>query len=158
MRIADVKYNDIVDGEGVCVSVWFQGCPFHCKGCHNPETWDFEGGYEIEYNVLKKNVLNKLNENNVLRNLSFLGGEPLCDENIKYTTDLAKSAKEKYPSIKIYCWTGNLLENIIKKYGKEILTNIDVLIDGPFLLNQRDITLKLRGSKNQRILQKNIDF
>lgn len=158
MRIADIKYNDIVDGEGVCISLWFQGCPHHCLGCHNPETWDFNGGYEIDYETLKNNILEKIYENNILRNLSFLGGEPLCKENIKYVIDLAKAAKEKYPSIKIYCWTGNILENIIKEYGTIVLDNIDILIDGPFVLKQRDITLKLRGSKNQRVLQKNIDF
>lgn len=72
MRIADIKYNDIVDGIGVCVSVWFQGCPNKCLGCHNPGTWDFKGGYEIEYKELEEKVLQKLNENNVLRNLSLL--------------------------------------------------------------------------------------
>ena len=72
MRIANIKYNDIVDGDGVCVSVWFQGCPYKCRGCHNPETWDFNGGYEIEYAELEKIVLEGLNKNGVLRNLSLL--------------------------------------------------------------------------------------
>ena len=77
MRIADIKYNDIVDGTGVCVSVWFQGCPHHCLGCHNPETWDFNGGYEITYKELEKRVLEALDKNGVQRNLSFLGGVTL---------------------------------------------------------------------------------
>lgn len=153
MRIADIKFNDIVDGEGICVSVWFQGCPHHCLGCHNPGTWDFNGGYEIEYQELKRQVLEGLNQNNVLRNLSLLGGEPLCEENIHYACDLAAAAKEKYPNVKVYCWTGSTYEVIKNKYGEEVFKNIDILIDGPFILKQRDLSLFLRGSKNQRVLK-----
>lgn len=158
MRIADIKYNDIVDGNGVCVSVWFQGCPHKCKGCHNPETWDFNGGYEIEYAELEKIVLEGLNKNGVLRNLSLLGGEPLYMPNLEYAVKLAAAAKRKYPNIKVYCWTGSTYESLLKRYGKEIFNNIDVLIDGPFILNERDITLYLRGSKNQRVLRRGVDF
>ena len=158
MRIANIKYNDIVDGEGVCVSVWFQGCPHQCLGCHNPETWSFNGGYEIEYEELEKQVLEAIERNGIKRNLSLLGGEPLCEPNLKYAIKLAAAAKQKYPDITIYCWTGYTLEQILKKYNNSILKNIDVLIDGLFILSQRDITLKLRGSTNQRILYKNIDF
>ena len=158
MHIAGIKENDIVDGEGVCVSVWFQGCPHQCLGCHNPETWSFNGGYEIEYEELEKQVLEAIERNGIKRNLSLLGGEPLCEPNLKYAIKLAAAAKQKYPDITIYCWTGYTLEQILKKYNNFILKNIDVLIDGPFILSQRDITLKLRGSTNQRILYKNIDF
>ena len=158
MRIANIKYNDIVDGEGVCVSVWFQGCPHQCSGCHNPETWSFNGGYEIEYEELEKQVLEAIERNGIKRNLSLLGGEPLCELNLEYAIKLAAAAKQKYPDITIYCWTGYTLEQILKKYNNSILKNIDVLIDGLFILSQRDITLKLRGSTNQRILYKNIDF
>ena len=158
MRIANIKYNDIVDGEGVCVSVWFQGCPHQCLGCHNPETWNFNGGYEIEYEELEKQVLEAIERNGIKRNLSLLGGEPLCEPNLEYAIKLAAAAKQKYPDITIYCWTGYTLEQILKKYNNSILKNIDVLIDGLFILSQRDITLKLRGSTNQRILYKNIDF
>ena len=158
MRIGNIKYNDIVDGEGVCVSVWFQGCPHQCLGCHNPETWNFNGGYEIEYEELEKQVLEAIERNGIKRNLSLLGGEPLCESNLEYAIKLAAAAKQKYPDITIYCWTGYTLEQILKKYNNSILKNIDVLIDGPFILSQRDITLKLRGSTNQRILYKNIDF
>lgn len=158
MRIADIKNNDIIDGEGVCVSIWFQGCPHHCPGCHNPETWDFTGGYEIEYEELEQKILKALNANGVQRNLSLLGGEPLCNENIQYTVKLAAAAKKAYPNITIYCWTGSTYEQILKQYGSTVLDNIDILIDGPFIMKQRDITLHLRGSKNQRVLIKNVDF
>lgn len=158
MRIAGIKENDIVDGEGICVSVWFQGCPHKCKGCHNPETWNFDGGYEIDKQELIDTTLNLINKNNINRNLSLLGGEPLCEGNIEVSLELASAAKQKYPSITIYCWTGYTLEEIIKKYGKNILKDIDILIDGEFELEKRDITLYLRGSTNQRVLYKGKDY
>lgn len=158
MRIADIKNNDIVDGEGVCVSVWFQGCPHHCPGCHNPETWDFNGGYEITYKGLEKEVLEAINANGIMRNVSLLGGEPLYMPNLEYSVKLAAAIKNRFPNIKIFCWTGFTLEQIIQRYGKDVLKNIDILIDGPFIQEQRDITLELRGSTNQRVLKRNIDF
>ena len=158
MRIAKIENNDMINGIGICTSVWFQGCPHHCPGCHNPETWDFKGGYEISYEELEEEVLNKIGENGIIRNLSLLGGEPLCQQNIAYAQKIAAAAKERYPNIRIFCWTGSFVENIIDKYGKEVLEDIDVIIDGPFILEQRDITLPLRGSKNQRVLYNSIDF
>lgn len=158
MRIAGIDKNDMVNGEGVCVSIWFQGCPHKCVGCHNQETWDFDGGYEITYSDLEKEVLEAINANGIIRNVSLLGGEPLYMPNLEYSTKLANIIKNKFPNIKIFCWTGFTLEQIIKRYGKNVLKDIDVLIDGPFIQEKRDITLKLRGSTNQRILRKNIDF
>lgn len=158
MRYAGIIENDVVNGEGVCLSYWTQGCPHKCDGCHNPETWNFNGGKEDS----KENILNKiltlLNKNNIHRNLSILGGEPLCDENIDFTMEILKQVKQKYPSIKTFVWTGYTYEELCKLYKNIIFDNIDVLIDGKYDKNQRDITLKLRGSKNQRILRKNIDF
>lgn len=158
MRYAGIIENDVVNGEGICLSYWTQGCPHKCDGCHNPETWNFNGGKEDS----KENILNKiltlLNKNNIHRNLSILGGEPLCDENINFTMEILKQVKQKYPSIKTFVWTGYTYEELCKLYKNIIFDNIDVLIDGKYDKNQRDITLKLRGSKNQRILRKNIDF
>ena len=158
MKYAGIIENDVVNGEGVCLSYWTQGCPHKCDGCHNPETWNFNGGKEDS----KENILNKiltlLNKNNIHRNLSILGGEPLCDENIDFTMEILKQVKQKYPSIKTFVWTGYTYEELCKLYKDIIFDNIDVLIDGKYDKNQRDITLKLRGSKNQRILRKNIDF
>ena len=158
MRYAGIIENDVVNGEGICLSYWTQGCPHKCEGCHNPETWNFNCGKEDS----KENILNKiltlLNKNNIHRNLSILGGEPLCDENIDFTMEILKQVKQKYPSIKTFVWTGYTYEELCKLYKDIIFDNIDVLIDGKYDKNQRDITLKLRGSKNQRILRKNIDF
>ena len=158
MRYAGIIENDVVNGEDICLSYWTQGCPHKCEGCHNPETWNFNCGKEDS----KENILNKiltlLNKNNIHRNLSILGGEPLCDENIDFTMEILKQVKQKYPSIKTFVWTGYTYEELCKLYKDIIFDNIDVLIDGKYDKNQRDITLKLRGSKNQRVLRKNIDF
>ena len=158
MRYAGIIENDVVNGEGICLSYWTQGCPHKCDGCHNPETWNFNGGKEDS----KENILNKiltlLTKNGIHRNLSILGGEPLCDENIDFTMEILKQVKQKYPNIKTFVWTGYTYEELCKLYKDIIFDNIDVLIDGKYDKNQRDITLKLRGSKNQRVLRKNIDF
>lgn len=158
MRIADIKYNDIVDGEGVCLSVWTQGCPHRCLGCHNPETWDFNGGYEIDKDKAIEDILKNINVNGIQRNLSILGGEPLCDANINFTVKLLAKAKEKYPTIKTFVWTGYTIDELKNMYPLLILRNVDILIEGRYIQEQRDITLELRGSRNQRILKRGTDF
>lgn len=159
-RYVKIMKNDIVDGEGVCVSFWIQGCPFHCHNCHNPETWDFNGGFEIPMDI-RGQLIKDIAENGIIRNFSVLGGEPLCDENLSVVEDIIKGVRTAYPSIKIYLWTGYTIEQLQAKNDKRInniLSNIDILIDGPYVDEQKDITLKLRGSKNQRILKRGIDF
>ena len=160
MRIAKIKYNDTVDGEGICVSLWTQGCSHHSEGCHNPETWDENGGYEISLEDLKKTIIEAIPANGIKRNFSVLGGEPFSPNNISNIAKILEEVRKVYPDIKIFVWTGYKLEQLLKLYDNmnKILSNIDILIDGPFILKQRDITLKLRGSSNQRILYKNIDF
>lgn len=151
IRYAGLDKNDIVNGRGFNVSFWTQYCPHRCKGCHNPETWSKNGGMLIEYNKLLQEIIEAIQANGIIRNFSILGGEPLCKENIKLTYNLIKDIKKVYPNILIYCWTGYNFEEIKKEY-KEILKNIDVLIDGKFVLEQRDVTLTLRGSSNQRVI------
>jgi anaerobic ribonucleoside-triphosphate reductase activating protein len=158
MRYAGLKENDIVDGEGVCVSFWAQGCPHRCPGCHNPETWDYNGGEEIDSGELTASIIKAIEKNGVRRNLSILGGEPLCPHNIEFVINLVNIVRTLFPYIKIYLWTGYHLEDIQEKYQKSLLDKIDVLIDGPFILAEKDMTLKLRGSKNQRVLKRGIDF
>lgn len=148
--------NDIAAGEGVNVSFFTQGCPFKCKGCHNPQTWDFSGGKEFSPATLTE-LLDALSANGVKRNLSIMGGEPLCEENIFLVSLIILSVKEQFPDIKIYIWTGYTYEELearsqLEPKIKTILDNIDYLIDGPFILEERDITLAMRGSRNQRIL------
>lgn len=156
MRYAKIMYNDVVDTDaGICVSVWLQGCPFRCKGCHNPDTWDFNGGIETDESALIEDIMGALEKNGISRNLSILGGEPLCAENLNFTKKILQLTKKVFPNKKVYIWTGfefhQLQQN--SKYNF-ILDNADVLITGPFILEQRDITLPLRGSKNQQVWRK----
>ena len=154
MRYADIKGNDIVNGEGICVSFWTQGCPHHCPKCFNPETWDFDGGKEFSYETLEQ-IINGLTANGVKRSLCILGGEPLCDENEFLTNLVIRSVKQKLPEVKVYIWTGYTYEELIKKNSpkvNQILHIADYLIDGPYIEALRDITLKMRGSSNQRII------
>lgn len=161
-RYAKIKFNDIVDGEGICVSFWTQGCPFRCPGCHNPDTWDFNGGVEIPSDI-KGQIIKALSANGVQRNFSVLGGEPLCEENLDLVHSLIMAVRIAYPEIKIFVWSGFIIETLKKRAETneklaDILKNIDVLIDGPFIQEERNITLKLRGSNNQRILYRGQDF
>lgn len=161
MKIADLKPNDIVDvDKGICVSLWMQGCPFHCPGCHNPQTWDPQGGIEIDINNLVRKIRDAISVNGIQRNFSVLGGEPLAPYNLANTAKIIRYIRFIYPNIKIFLWTGYTLEELNKdnEYIKSILDDIDILIDGPYIENQRDITLFLRGSSNQRVLEKGKDF
>lgn len=154
MRYAGIIKNDVAAGKGVCVTFFVQGCDTHCPGCHNSQTWDFKGGYEFTPEVLN-NIINALKANGVQRNLCIMGGEPLHENNRFLVQLIITEVKKVYPDIKIYLWTGYLYEDLIAKHEKilqNILQEIDVLIDGPFIQEQRDITLEMRGSKNQRIL------
>lgn len=151
MRIAKIKPNDVVNGEGIVVSIFTQGCPHHCKGCFNKETWDFNGGKEFT-DQDEKDILKMLDENDIKRNLSILGGEPLCPENIDGVLKLCNFIKEQRPETIIYVWSGYQLHELVDKYGTDIFSNIDILIDGKFEEDKKDLKLKLRGSSNQRII------
>ena len=161
-KYAKIKFNDIVDGEGICVSFWTQGCPFRCPGCHNPDTWDFNGGIEIPSDI-KGQIIKALSANGVQRNFSVLGGEPLCEENLDLVHSVIMAVRIAYPEIKIFVWSGFVIETLKKRAETneklaDILKNIDVLIDGPFIQEERNITLKFRGSNNQRVLYRGQDF
>lgn len=154
MRYAGINYNDMSAAPGISVSFFTQGCPHHCKGCHNPETWDFNSGKEFTYDVLL-NIIKALTANGINRSLAIMGGEPLCEENAFLTLLVIKSVKEVLPNTKVYLWTGYTYENIQKSndpHVKSIIEQIDVLIDGPYIEALRDITLPMRGSSNQNII------
>lgn len=160
MRIAGLNKNDFANGQGVCVSLFVQGCPHKCFNCFNPETWDFEGG-EQEPLDIKGQIIKAICANGITRNFSVLGGEPLCPENVEEVSHIIAGVRMAYPNIKIFTWTGYTLEELKKQdneYINDILSHIDVLIDGPYIDSQRDLTIPLRGSTNQRILYKGIDF
>jgi anaerobic ribonucleoside-triphosphate reductase activating protein len=158
-NFAGIMDNDIVDGiDGISVSFWTQGCPFHCPGCHNQETWDFKGGIELPNDYINI-VIDKLKANGIKRNLSILGGEPLCPENILIVHNLCKAVKYELPDTKIMLWTGYTMEQLKKRIKqnpkhclKTLLNNeLDFIIDGPYKQELRDLRLKLRGSSNQNV-------
>ena len=161
MRYAGLMGNDVVDGNGVCVSFWVQGCPHKCAGCYNSQTWDFNGGKELPEDILEQ-IDAAITANGLQRNFSVLGGEPLCIENISLTQELLKHVKNIFPKIRTYVWTGYVLEELKKCEYKDIVEEtlklIDVLVDGPYEEDKRDLSLSLRGSRNQRILYKGKDF
>ena len=150
MRYSEIKDNDIANGKGIMMSLWTQGCPHRCKGCFNPETWDYDGGMEFTEKE-EQYILENINAFNVPRNLSILGGEPLCPQNVDGVLTLCKKFKEVYPEKMIYIWTGYTIEDF-NDTQKEILNYIDVLVDGQFMKDLKNLSLKLRGSSNQRII------
>jgi len=163
MKYAAILGNDVLDGfDGVTVSFWTQGCPFHCKGCHNQHTWDFNGGNEAELDWIISDIKTKLVANGVQRDFSVLGGEPLCSENFDNVMQIISSVREEFPDIIIAVWTGFTLENLYKTYDRKklgfFLDKIDILVDGPYKEELRDVELAHRGSSNQRVLRKGIDF
>lgn len=148
MRYNKIRKMDISNGKGVRVSIFVQGCTFNCKNCFNPETHDFNGGKEFTNDTINR-VL-ELCQNENVEGLSILGGEPMHPNNIDGVTELAKAFKEKFPNKNLWAWTGFTYENYMK--DKEILKYLDVLVDGQYVDELHDFTLKWRGSSNQRVI------
>ncbi len=148
MRYNKIRKMDIADGPGVRVSIFMQGCMFNCKKCFNPETHDFNGGKEFNEDTIDRVLELCGNEN--IRGLSILGGEPMHPKNIEGTTKLAKAFKEKFPNKDLWTWTGFSFDKDLK--DKEVLKYIDVLVDGQYVDELRNPTLKYSGSTNQRVI------
>ena len=157
MNYANIKFTDISNGIGVRTSLFVSGCTHHCKGCFNPETWDF--GYGKEYTKETEEKIIESLKPPFIAGLSLLGGEPFEPENSGELAALCKKVKEKYPEKTIWCYSGYLFDKDMLsgklsgvKSTRELLEQIDVLVDGEFVLSQKDISLKFRGSANQRII------
>ncbi|MBP3801887.1 MAG: anaerobic ribonucleoside-triphosphate reductase activating protein [Clostridia bacterium] len=148
MRYNKIRKMDISDGPGVRVSIFMQGCAFHCKNCFNPETWDFEKGKEFTDETIERVLELCGNEN--ITGLSILGGEPMHPTNIEGTTKLAKAFKQKYPEKTLWAWSGFLFDKWVK--DKEVAKYLDVLIDGQYVDELRNPMLKWKGSSNQRVI------
>ena len=153
MRYAGINWNDMTAGDGLCVTFYTQGCPHRCKGCHNPDTWNFTGGKEFPSTLLDE-IIQKLNAQGIQRAFCIMGGEPLCDENLFLTRLLVLTVNSKSPKTPIYVWTGYTIDELstTNPHLRDIFDNIDYLIDGPYVEELRDITLHMRGSSNQRII------
>jgi len=147
MKYNKIRKMDIANGPGVRISIFFQGCEFHCKNCFNSETWDFNGGEEFTDDVIEEVI--KLGKPAHVKGLSILGGEPMHPINIEGATKLAKKFKETYPEKNIWTWTGYKYENL---KDKEILKYLDVLVDGQYVDELHNPKLAWRGSSNQRVI------
>lgn len=157
MNYANIKYNDISNGLGIRTSLFVSGCRHHCKGCFNTEAWDFGFG-KVYDEVVEKEILDSM-EAYYISGLSLLGGEPLDPNNQKDILGLLQSFKKRYPDKNVWCYTGYTYDRDFKEgatahtpYIKEILSYIDVLVDGKFEEDLYDISLKFRGSGNQRLI------
>lgn len=169
MRYASMRNLDISNGEGVGVSLFVQGCPFHCKNCFNSDTWEFNGGKE--WTEETKNKFIELINRPYIKRVSFLGGECLAEQNLDEVLKLVKQIRISFPDKTIWLYTGyewnSLMSKIcqptfpdkdferiieIHKKRKEIISNVDVLVDGEYIDEQKDLTLKWKGSKNQNVI------
>ena len=170
MRYAQIRSMDISNGEGVGVSLFVQGCPLHCKNCFNSDTWDFNGGKEWTEEI--KDRFMKLIDRPYIKRVSFLGGECLAEQNLNEVLKLVKEIRISFPEKTIWLYTGFCWNDIMCSFAglqadyvvldkkdieawekrREIISNVDVLVDGEYIDEQRDITLKWRGSSNQRVI------
>lgn len=157
MNYGTIKEYDIANGQGVRISLFVSGCTNHCPYCFQPETWDFDYGQPYTKETEKK-ILDFL-QNDFIQGLSLLGGDPFEFSNQEVLTQLCRKAKEKYPQKDIWAWTGFLLDQDLLDGGKrhcevtdELLSYIDVLVDGPFIQEKKNIQLAFRGSENQRVI------
>ena len=178
MRYASIRSLDISNGEGVGVSLFVQGCPFHCKNCFNSETWNFNGGKE--WTEKTKNKFMELIDKPYIKRVSFLGGECLADQNLDGVLDLIKEIRISFTEKTIWLYTGYKLELLSEEIynstkqictishfypipnktefaenqakRREIIELCNIVVDGEYIDEQKDLTLKWRGSKNQRVI------
>lgn len=148
MRYAKIDKFEYVNGEYIGVSLFVQGCTHNCKNCFNPETHNFNDGYE--WNEKIENDFLEMANKDYIKRISILGGEPLHPNNIGEVTNLVKKLKLKFPTKPIYLWSGYDYENYISKC--EIINYLDYVIDGKFVEELKDLSLRFRGSSNQRII------
>ena len=137
----------MLNGDGLRVVLWVAGCSHHCKGCQNPITWDPDGGIPFEQKD-KEEIFEQLDQS-YIEGITFSGGDPLHEKNIREVTELAKEIKKKYPDKTIWLYTGYRWEEV---KNLEIIKYLDVMVDGRFDLASRDVTLQWKGSPNQRVI------
>ena len=165
MRYAQIRSLDISDGEGCGVALFVQGCDRHCYNCFNSETWNFNGGKA--WTEEAKNKFLKLIDKTYIKRVSILGGEPLAEQNLDGVLDLIEEIRISFPEKSIWLYSGytwnqimypvvtddlNPIRDKIIQTRKDIIKNVDVLVDGEYIDEKRDVTLKWRGSSNQRVI------
>lgn len=150
MKLCGIEMDSVVDGPGIRMTVFFQGCPHHCEGCHNPETWDYDAEC-MEMSVAE--VLKLFDGDSILTGLTLSGGEPLSPRNFEEIFELVREMKKRNKNVWVF--TGYTIDKVLAKYPnlrEDLLPYVDVVVDGPFVLSQRDLMLDFRGSRNQRLI------
>lgn len=155
MRYNKIRTMDISNGEGVRVSLFVQGCNFHCKGCFNSEAWDFQGGKEFTDETLR--TLLDLCDKDYIEGLSILGGEPMHPANRETVVDIMRAFKFRFPNKNIWMWTGYTIEYLLEEQQHDgdiqsMLIYLDYLVDGQFIEEKKNLKLKWAGSENQRLI------
>lgn len=158
MNIGGIITSDVANGPGLRTSVFISGCPIHCKGCHNEKLWDYEYGVPLT-DELTQEILDGIDHEGIA-GLTILGGEPLSFENIEGTAKLIYDFRKRFGSSKtIWLYTGYYIDDLYEHYVADYFDllydaceNVDVIVDGPYIEEEKDITLLYRGSKNQRII------
>ena len=160
MNYGNIKYCDIADGEGVRTTLFVSGCTHHCKGCFQPETWDFAYGEEFGEEAAQA-LLESL-EPAYVDGLTVLGGEPMEPDNQRELVGFLEEVKRRFPGKTIWMYTGDVFEDLIDEASPRrtevtdrVLACVDVLVDGPFIEERKDISARFRGSSNQRIIDVN---
>ena len=155
MNYAEIRRVDVANGPGVRVSLFVSGCPHHCEGCFNPQTWDFSFGEGFGEEQIEQ-ILTLLRPGHI-RGLSLLGGEPFAPANQSSLLGLVERVRQELPGKDIWCYTGYLFEDLMEgrvgNYAPALLKGLDVLVDGPFVLAKKNLGLRFRGSENQRIIR-----
>ena len=150
MQISGIILDSIVDGPGIRLTVFFQGCPHHCEGCQNPETWDYEK--EVS-NISSEEVLKIFDSDPILSGITFSGGEPFSERNLEDMLYISKEIKKRKKTVWVY--TGYTIDNLLLKYPDlkdSLLQYVDVIVDGPFILKKKNLLCRFRGSENQRLI------
>lgn len=152
-RYVLIREMDIANGEGIGCAVYFQGCPYHCFNCFNPETWDMSQEAGLPFTEKEEKRIYEIVANQHIKRITFLGGEPLIERNLDILNKMLDEIKSFRPDMHIWFFSGNTFEKLIQnKKIEKILRKSDVLVDGPFVDEKKNFRLRFRGSENQRII------
>jgi len=152
MNYATIKTHDIANGPGVRVSLFVSGCTHRCKDCFNQEAWDFDYGDVFDQTVMDRIL--ELLAPGYIKGITYLGGEPLDPRNQAGLLDLSRQIRARYPEKSIWCFTGYVWEKLpqVENVTEELISYFDVLVDGPFVAEKKNLNLRFRGSENQRLI------
>ncbi|QXO12387.1 hypothetical protein pEaSNUABM49_00141 [Erwinia phage pEa_SNUABM_49] len=156
MNYMKIIKDDLINGSGVRCTLFVSGCSHGCAGCYSPHTWDYRSG--TPFSTEQINDIRIELSKSYIEGLTLLGGDPLMPKNIDTVLELCRIVKEEFPDKNIWCWTGYTLEQVLSNHAHDALQYIDVLVDGKFEEELKNLKLSFRGSENQRVLFKGKDY